>query len=98
MAAITNTVVDWSERYGLSPAAFDVLLTVAMRPSVDREMLARARRIPPETIKSHARAACRRTGTKSLAYAAPLIRTRRSRGSRPGVTSCFGAGWTEQVC
>jgi len=72
-AAISNTVVAWAERYALSPAEFDLLLAVATRPTFDREALARNRRVTPDTVKSHARAVCRRTGTKSLAHAALLI-------------------------
>ncbi len=71
--AITDVVIDWAGHFKLTGPEETLLLEATTRGTADRDVLARARRVTTDTIKSQVRSVLRRTGAPTLAHASLCI-------------------------
>ncbi len=66
-------VRDWADRFGLTMAEEDLLVTAVLRATSSRERLAEARGVSNDTVKAQVRAILRRTGMGALSEVSLFI-------------------------
>lgn len=64
---------DWADRFGMTMAEEELLMSAVLRATSARERLAAVQGVSNDTVKAHVRAILRRTGLSSLSEVSLFI-------------------------